>query len=121
MPVEAHFHALLRACIRAQRYGPRDRKEQQLRVALSAPPSMLQLGLPVTARTLDLVLHAHTAAFRIYRAVHIVDEMYDARGLAPSQAAFDRMLKMSVRLCAPRPPSASLTPFPPYPPWPQHA
>ncbi len=101
-PGVAHFHTLLRACVRGQRYGPPQRTEAHLRVALAAPPSMRQLGLPVSQMTLDLVLHAHTAARRIYRAVAVLDELYEAHGLEPSRAAFERALRMSAQLRRPQ-------------------
>jgi len=101
-PSVAHFHALLRACVRGQRYAPPQRTETHLRVALAAPPSMLRLGLPVDQATIDLVLQAHTAARRIYRSVMVLDDLYEAYGLSPSRAAFDCMLKMSALLRRPQ-------------------
>jgi len=101
-PSVAHFHALIRACVRGQRYAPPQRTETHLRVALAAPPSMLRLGIPVDQATIDLVLQAHTAARRIYRSVMVLDDLYEAYGLSPSRAAFDCMLKMSALLRRPQ-------------------
>ena len=101
-PSVAHFHTLLRACVRGQRYAPPERTESHLRVALAAPPSMIRLGLPMDPATIDLVLQAHIAARRIYRSVMVLDDLYEAYGLVPSRAAFNRMLKMSALLRRPQ-------------------
>ena len=101
-PSVAHFHTLLRACVRGQRYAPPERTESHLRVALAAPPSMVRLGLPMDPATIDLVLQAHIAARRIYRSVMVLDDLYEAYGLVPSRAAFNRMLKMSALLRRPQ-------------------
>ena len=101
-PSAAHFHTLLRACVRGQRYAPPRLAESHLQVALAAPPSMQQLGVPVTARTIDLVLKAHVAARRIYRAVAVLDGLYDEHDLEPSAAAFGQLLAMATRLRRPQ-------------------
>ena len=57
------------ACIRGGRFRPDVDAETHVRVALAAPPSMVQLGLTVSTHTLDLVVHAHTANGRGSAAV----------------------------------------------------
>ena len=101
-PAESHFRMLLRTCVRAQRYQPRSLHENHIRVALSVPPSMAQLGLEVSVEVVDGVLHTLASASRIHRAVGVVDDMYDAYGLEPSAKAFGLLFGMAKRTRRPQ-------------------
>jgi hypothetical protein len=98
----AHFNSLLRACIRGQRYRPPELADLHCRVALAAPPSMVALGLEVSVGTIDRVLLVFVQARRVHAAVRVLDEMYDAYGLAPGPLAFEHMLRMGERMRLPR-------------------
>lgn len=101
-PREAHFHVLLEGCTRVQVWGAEADAEEALRVARSVPSSMAALGLDVPARTLDLVLRAHTAGWfearaevRVDRSVELLHSLYTEHGRTAGPAAFSHMLRLA--------------------------
>lgn len=100
-PSDAHFHLLLKACVRGQTFKPPGESEGHLQVALAVAPSMTELGLTVTPRTIDLVLECHTRSLRLYRALDVLEELYAYYGHEPTEAAYHSLLRMAFKLKRP--------------------
>ncbi|KAL1503952.1 hypothetical protein AB1Y20_010370 [Prymnesium parvum] len=101
-PHKAHFHMLLKACVRGQIYKPNSERKNHVQVALAVPPSMVAIGLEVEPTTIDLVLETHTAGLHAYAALDVLEELYAHHGLAPTRRAFELMLRLAFTLKRPR-------------------
>eukprot|EP00316_Scyphosphaera_apsteinii_P019930 CAMPEP_0119307358 /NCGR_PEP_ID=MMETSP1333-20130426/7886_1 /TAXON_ID=418940 /ORGANISM="Scyphosphaera apsteinii, Strain RCC1455" /LENGTH=627 /DNA_ID=CAMNT_0007310891 /DNA_START=39 /DNA_END=1922 /DNA_ORIENTATION=+ len=97
-PTAAHFHHLLRACTRAQQFGDTSEMERNLQVASSVVPSMQALGMPVDAKTCELLVDAYARANRIHRAFELLETLPSRFQLQPSLRAHECVLKMAQRI-----------------------
>ena len=100
-PNELHFDALLRACARAQWIKRSDQWNDHLKAAASVPPSMVELGLEVSERTLDLVVETYARAHRIPLVLSLLETLYDSYGLTPGAKPYGHALRMAEKIRRP--------------------
>lgn len=98
----SHFHHLLRACVRTGRYRPVETHEAAMRVALSVPPSMVQLGVEPSATTINHVIETLAECDSPGRALVLLDSMFDQYGVQPTPRSFRMLLQYAERNRAPQ-------------------